>query len=137
MQQLRTTHVRIALPAYVPSGFVVDHVEVDPRRSVGTPSYELRYRKGDACFSYESGRGGLGGDDMSAFKERTIRSPFLGGDVRFYYRGQSFFLDPLDQHAPDGRWYDVSSVIDARVKCSATISLDEAAKVAASIRLLP
>ena len=131
---LRALGVPLAFPTYVPQGYRVTNVITEPGHGPGLPGYQILFRRGaDACFVFESGRGGLGGDDLSKFHSVLVHSAFLG-DPPMEYRGAAFFLAIDNERTFDGRWYDVTaSTKIAPSACKRSLSLTEAVHVAESI----
>lgn len=132
---LRALGVPLAYPAYVPQGYRVTNVTTEPGHAPGLPGYQILFRRGaDECFVFESGRGGLGGDDLSQFHSVLVHSAFLGNPL-MEYRGTAFFLAIDNERTADGRWYDVTaSTKIAPPACKRSLRLPDAVHVAESIR---
>src|ERR1700722_5775452 len=90
--QLSALGIRVAVPTYVPPGFVLEEVKTTPcnaraRRSAnGTcsagPDYFVRYHKGSAWYSMEGTGGGIGQTSLT-YKTPVQTAAFGKVDLRF------------------------------------------------------
>lgn len=84
--------IRVAVPTYVPPGFVLEEVKTTPcsaraRRSAsgtcsGGPDYFVRYHKGSAWYAMEGTGGGIGETSLT-YKTPVATKAFGKVDLRF------------------------------------------------------
>jgi hypothetical protein len=90
--ELGALGIRVAVPTYVPAGFVLEEVKTTPcktrarRSSSGTcsmePDYFVRYHKGSAWYAMEGTGGGIGGTSLT-YKTPVTTKAFGVVDLRF------------------------------------------------------
>lgn len=131
---LGAAKVRLALPEWLPPGYHAQRATAKPGPGKFLPEYHVLYSNGKRCFEFESGYGGLGGDDMSKYKKIIVHSAFLKNPP-LYYDDHGFSLDIVDQAPPDGRWYSISN--DGELgNCKQSLSISQAVRVAESIKFV-
>lgn len=131
LHTLAAAKVRLALPRWLPPGYHAQSAAATPGPGKFLPEYHVVYSNGRNCFTFVSGVGGLGGDDLSDYKKVIVHNAFLK-DPPLYYNAQTFFLDVVDQRAPDGRWYSVEQH-SHWATCKHTLTVPQAVRVSESI----
>jgi hypothetical protein len=141
--------IRVAVPTYVPAGYVLEEVKTTPcasssrRSSNGTcstgPDYFVRYHKGSSWYAMEGTGGGIGGTSLT-YKTPVTTKAFGVVDLRFGSGPDGVGLAPsgAQMHAMQNELYcDWLGSGPFYHLIGERISPDVMAKVLASVEWLP
>lgn len=91
IQRLNALRVKIAVPTYLPTGFRVNRVLIEPCPEGATrcrfgPQYAITYQgPNHSCFAIEAVGGGIGGPDLAS--KLPVNSSVFGKNFLYYGSG--------------------------------------------------
>jgi len=85
------TYMKIAIPIYIPSGFVLRRINTNKTFRFG-PSYELIYEKpGKHSLTVEGTNGGIG-NGIGAEKKYTCKTALFGTNTLYWHQKDDYFI---------------------------------------------
>lgn len=144
IQQLNSLHVKIAVPTYIPPGFQVTSILIQPCPDHATrcrfgPQYAITYQgPNHSCFAIEAVSGGIGGPDLAS--KLPVNSPLFGKNFLYYGTGPgnpspTMFSDWLKGQDLFYRFAGIGAT-DKLSDCKNNLSPQEAVRVTESLQYL-